>query len=122
MPLNLRIGADLQTTVQAQHHHRIGIDPRPVIGQCRANGCVVAAGHRRLEAEVGGQHLHGVEQLAAAYIEQLLKNQATDIQLFARLATHRRIGGGLHGEIQRTDHDRQQQDQNAGDTRLKTTA
>ncbi|MNE71221.1 hypothetical protein D3C80_1670770 [compost metagenome] len=90
-------------------------------GQHRANGLAIAAGQRRLEAGVGGQCLHRTVQLPATPIEQVAEDPRPGVQLLAGLAAHGRLGGGLHGEIQRADHHQQQQDHHTGDARAKTT-
>ena len=68
------------------------------------------------------QHLHRIVQLTAAYFEQLLKHQAANIQLLARLAAYCGAGSGLYRDIERADHHQEQQHQHPGDARLKTIA
>ena len=110
------------SAIQAQQQHLAGTDARAMIGQHRADGGAVVAGHRILEAEVGRQHLQGIAQLTAAGIQQAFEDPRTDAQLRHRLLLDRRPGGHLHGEVQRAHHQQQQQDQHRGDARLKAVS
>jgi len=52
--------------IHAQDHAHVGIDARGVIAQRRAHRGAVAGRQGALEAEIGGEHAHALQQLLRA--------------------------------------------------------